>query len=201
MNKFIPAVLILFFMAFPALGQEPDTVGMDQVLDSIYRFGDEDILYADSLYADSLVQEFDYSHSPQKATLYSLVLPGLGQAYNKKYYKMPIVWAALGGVGYAIVYNTKGYRQASYDYALLPDDLNQRKLKYWRRNMELSYIGLIAVYALQVLDAYVDAQLYNWNVNDNLSMRVAPSLQPMMVPASRTGQLVGLTCSLKIHGR
>ena len=144
MNKFIPAVLILFFMAFPALGQEPDTVGMDQVLDSIYRFGDEDILYADSLYADSLVQEFDYSHSPQKATLHSLVLPGLGQAYNEKYYKIPIVWAAMGGVGYAIVYNTNQYKQATLNFILEESDTNERWLKLWRRNMELSYIAATA---------------------------------------------------------
>ena len=201
MNKFVPAVLILFFMVIPALGQEPDTLEMDVILDSIYRLGDEDILYTDSLYADSLLTEFDYSHSPLKATLYSLVLPGLGQAYNKKYYKMPIIWAGLGGVGYAIAYNTKGYRQASYEFSLLPNDSNQFALKYWRRNMELSYIGLIVVYALQVLDAYVDAQLYNWNVNDNLSMGVAPSLQPLMHPASFTGLSAGLTCSFKIRGQ
>ena len=51
--------------------------------------------------------------------------------------------------------------------------------------MEISYIGLILVYALQALDAYVDAQLYNWDVNDDLSLRIAPSLQPMMAPATK----------------
>jgi hypothetical protein len=206
MNNFFPAVLILFFMVIPAIGQEPDTVEMTVVLDSIYRIGDEGILYADSLfvdslYTDSLLTEFDYSHSPMKATLYALVLPGLGQAYNKKYYKIPIVLAGLGGVVYAISFNTNGYRQASYEFSQLPNQSTEFSLKYWRRNMELSYIGLIVVYALQVLDAYVDAQLYNWNVNDNLSMGVAPSLQPLMHPASLTGQSVGLTCSLKIRGQ
>ena len=67
--------------------------------------------------------------------------------------------------------------------------------------MELSYIGMIAIYALQVLDTYVDAQLYSWDVNDNLSLRVSPSLQPLLAPTSLTGQSYGLTCSFNIRGR
>ena len=67
--------------------------------------------------------------------------------------------------------------------------------------MELSYIALTVVYALQVVDAYVDAQLYNWDVNENLSLRVVPSLQPLMVPTQGTGQSFGLTCSLNLKGR
>lgn len=199
MNKFFPVVLIFLCVVFPAKGQEPDSMAL--ALDSIYKLGEEEIILVDSLYADSLLYELDLSHSPMKATLYSLVLPGLGQAYNKKYWKMPIVWAGLGGVGYAISFNTKKYNESVNEYSNEPTDSHQNQLKYWRRYMELSYIGLIVVYALQVLDAYVDAQLYSWNVNDNLSMGVAPSLQPLMHPSSLTGQSVGLTCSLKIRGR
>jgi hypothetical protein len=152
--------------------------------------------------ADSVnVAQPDFSHSPSKAIMYALVLPGLGQVYNRKYYKIPIVWAALGVAGYAISFNTRNYRQASLDYALVPDDTNERYLQFWRRNMELSYIGLLAVYALEVLDAYVDAQLYSWDVNDNLSLRLAPSLQPLMTPAGIGGQAYGFTCSLNLKRR
>jgi len=198
MSKILPALLILCCLSIPALAQEPDTVSA--VLDSIYSLGEEEIFVADSLYVDSLITRFDESHSPMKATLYALVLPGMGQAYNKKYYKIPIVWAALGGVGYAISFNTQKYREARDEFVVDPSQ-DERALKYWRRNLELSYIGLVVVYALQTLDAYVDAQLYNWNVNENLSMGVAPSLQPLMHPASLTGQSVGITCSLKIRGK
>jgi hypothetical protein len=203
MNKIFPVVLILFYLIHPALAQEPDTVSA--VLDSIYSLGEEEIFVADSLnvdslYVDSLATKFDEDHSPMKATLYALVLPGMGQAYNKKYYKIPIVWAALGGVGYAISFNTQKYREARDEFTQDPNQ-DERPLRYWRRNLELSYIGLVVVYALQTLDAYVDAQLYNWNVNENLSMGVAPSLQPLMHPASLTGQSVGITCSLKIRGK
>ena len=114
---------------------------------------------------------------------------------------MPIVWAALGGVGYAIGYNTKQYRQASLDYAEEQNETTEFYLQAWRRNMELSYIGLIVVYALQMVDAYVDAQLYNWDVSDNLSLRIAPSLQPLLSPTSLTGPSYGLTCSFNLKGR
>ena len=204
MSRFFPAVLIMAMGVIPALGQEPDSLSV--ALDSIYSLSEAerfraDTLYADSLLTDSLQNDFDYTHSPMKATLYALVLPGLGQAYNKKYWKIPIVWAALGGVGYAINFNTQKYQQAVIEYQKDPSQNNEYKLRGWRRYMELSYIGLVVVYTLQVLDAYVDAQLYNWNVNDQLSLGVAPSLQPMMHPSSLTGQAVGLTCSLKIRGR
>lgn len=198
MNNIFPAVLILFYLSLPAFGQEPDSASA--VLDSIYSLGKDEVFVADSIYVDSLGTRFDEGHSPMKATLYALVLPGMGQAYNKKYYKIPIVWAALGGVGYAINFNTQKYREARDEFALDPSQ-DDRALRFWRRNMELSYIGLIVVYALQTLDAYVDAQLYNWNVNENLSMGVSPSLQPLMHPASLTGQSVGITCSLTFHGK
>ena len=204
MNKFLAVVMILSYLVFPALGQEIDTLSV--TLDSIYSLGDEPIFQADSLLldslsADSLLNNLDYTHSSMKATMYALVLPGLGQAYNKKYWKIPIVWAGIGGMGYAISFNTKNYREAVDAYAIEPNDKTEYVLKYWRKNLELSFIGMFVMYTLQVLDAFVDAHMYNWNVNENLSMGVAPSLQPLMHPASLTGQSVGLTCSLRIRGR
>jgi hypothetical protein len=148
-----------------------------------------------------VVAQPDFSHSPTKAIMFALVLPGLGQAYNEKYYKMPIVWAALGVAGYAITYNTKKYRESSQEYAQVPDDTNERYLRFWRRNMELSYIGMLLAYALQVVDAYVDAELYSWDVSEDLSLRVAPSMQPLMTPASITGHAFGITCSIDLKRR
>ena len=112
---------------------------------------------------------------------------------------MPIVWAGLGTMVYFISYNSKNYQEAILIFK--EDSSKEYLVRGWRRNMELSYIGLFVVYTLQVLDAYVDAQLYSWNVNDNLSMGVHPSLQPLMHPSSLTGQAVGLTCSFNIRGR
>ncbi|MEA3462407.1 MAG: DUF5683 domain-containing protein, partial [Bacteroidota bacterium] len=133
--------------------------------------------------------------------MFALVLPGLGQAYNGKHWKIPIVWGALGAVGYAVVFNTNGYQNATYRYLEEPSDDNERWIQLWKRNMELSYIVGILVYGLQILDAYVDANLYTWDVNENLSMRISPSLQPLMTPANLNGYSGGLTCSFKIKGR
>ena len=226
MNRFIQTILVVFFVSSTAFSQERDSVVLEQdtvavAQDSIYRFEDIDSIYrtmdpeiyaarqlsADSLLADSILTDSiamaasPKVKSPSRALMYALVLPGLGQGYNGKYWKMPIVWGAMGVAGYAIVFNTNAYKGASSDFAQNPDDTNQRALEYYRRYMELSYIAMIAIYALQVVDAYVDAQLYSWDVNDNLSLRVSPSLQPLLAPNSLTGQSYGLTCSFNIRGR
>ena len=138
----------------------------------------------------------EMDHSPTKAIMYALALPGLGQAYNKKYYKIPIVYAALGGVGYLIYFNNRGYLQASNDYALDPTDINERYLRFWRRNLELSYIGLVAVYALQTIDAYVDAQLFYWDVSEDLSLRLQPSLEPVMISPGLPVNQYGVSCRI-----
>ncbi len=87
-------------------GQDPDTVYQISGNDTIALFVD-----GIRIQADSTVLEVDFSHSPTKAIMFALVLPGLGQAYNRKYYKMPIVWAAIGGAGYAISFNTRQYKE------------------------------------------------------------------------------------------
>jgi len=196
MNRFTLTVLFTFFLSFQVFCQERDTVIADISTDSTF------------LYVEGAIQEIDTAavteplkvKSPTKALMFALVLPGLGQAYNEKYYKIPIVWAALGAAGYAIVHNTRQYEEYSIQYLTDPS-FDERYLKYGRRNMELSYIVAFLVYGLQILDAYVDANLYSWDVNDNLSMGILPSLQPTMVPDSRIGYSGGLTCSFKIRGR
>ena len=135
-------------------------------------------------------------HSPRKAMIYSLVLPGLGQAYNNKYFKIPFVYAALGGVSYWIYYNTQGYRTASDRYAEDQSSINERYLRAWRRNLELSYITLTAAYALQVLDAYVDAHLFYWDVSPELTLRVAPDIRSHFTAAGMPVNNYGLKCSL-----
>lgn len=199
MNKYIVAVLVLFSFAFTAFGQEPDTLLLLPKTDSIYRFGEAPDVEKEGI--ETVVVEEEMTLSPTKAIMYALVLPGLGQGYNQKYYKIPIVWAAIGGVGYAIYYNSSNYQLAVEAYAQDQSDENEYYLRYWRRNMELSYIGMFAVYGLQVLDAYIDAMLHYWNVNDQLAIKVRPSLQPMMTPAGAAPYTYGLSCGFRIKGR
>ena len=135
-------------------------------------------------------------HDPNRAMFYSLFLPGLGQAYNKKYFKIPVVYGVLGGVSYWIWFNTQNYREASQNYTDDPSTINERYLRAWRRNLELSYISLAAAHALQVLDAYVDAHLFYWDVSPDLTVRVEPSVSPLITNTGMVAGNYGLRCRL-----
>ncbi len=126
-------------------------------------------------------------HSPRKATIYSTVLPGLGQAYNKKYWKIPIVYAGLGALGYSFVFNNDKYKtfRSAYIARLDGDPLtgdnyeniytaeNLKVLRdYYRRNRDLSVVGFAAVYVLNIIDAHVDAHLFYFDLSDDISFKL-----------------------------
>ena len=130
-------------------------------------------------------------HSPKKAALFSTALPGLGQAYNKKYWKIPIIYAGFAGLAYSYSINQskfKTYRNA-YKYRIDSDpntidayvgvytDENLNTLqKYYHRYRDLSVIGIAALYVLNIVDASVDAHLFKFDVSDDLSMQIEPTL-------------------------
>lgn len=128
-------------------------------------------------------------HSPTKASLLSAILPGTGQAYNKKYWKIPIIYAGFAGLGYLAVTNNSDYKiyKDAYrlrldgnestvdDYVGIYSDEDLVTLKdYYKRNRDLSYICMGILYALNIIDASVDAHLFYFNVNDDLTMQVQP---------------------------
>ena len=164
---------------------------------------------------DSIVME--KKHDPQKATLYSAVLPGLGQAYNKKYWKVPIVYAGIGTIAYFIDMNHDGYRdyRLAYDYKTgintdVSDEIisiakrysNENLITirdYYRRNVELSWIIMALWYGLNIIDATVDAHFFEYDIGDDLSLKVEPMLQSNYA-YWETGMGYGKSCgvSLKI---
>ena len=119
--------------------------------------------------------------SPAKAAFYSAVLPGLGQAYNKRYWKIPLIYGAIGvSLYYFIDSNNKyeqyrdaykrrleGYTDDRYSYL----DNNRLILgqKFYQKNRDLSSFFIIGFYVLNIIDANVDAALLQFNINDNLS--------------------------------
>lgn len=129
-------------------------------------------------------------HSPTKAALFSAVLPGLGQGYNKKYWKIPIIYAGFGLITYFIISNTGEYKKykEAYSYVASGDSsyidneyvgkYDEQQLmdgkNYHRRNMELSYIIGGLWYILNIIDASVDAHFFDYDVSDDLSIRVDP---------------------------
>lgn len=142
-----------------------------------------------------------FSPSPRKAVIYSAIFPGLGQVYNRKYWKLPILYGGFVGLTYAITWNNGYYQDYLGAYKDIMDDdpasrrwvdmlpygqtaesvdmqwftnvLQQRK-DYYRYYRDLSIIGTIAVYLAAIVDAYVDAQLFDFDMSPDLSMRMAP---------------------------
>ncbi len=150
-------------------------------------------------------------HSPDKATLYAAILPGLGQAYNRKYWKIPIVYAGFGVGGYSISFNRDKYRlfKEAYRYVSAGDTsptdnpyvtrYNAYQLQvgrdYYRRNLEISYIGTGVWYLLTIVDAIVDAHLFDYDIDENLSLSLAPDV--ITLPAA-SGQVSAISLTLCI---
>ena len=121
--------------------------------------------------------------NPTKAGLYSAVLPGLGQYYNKKYWKIPIVYGAIGVSMYYYINSNQKYNQYRDAYKRrlegYTDDAfsfydNNRLIsaqKFYQRNRDLSALFVVGFYVLNIVDASVDAALIQFNVNENLSVR------------------------------
>ena len=142
-------------------------------------------------------------HSPTKASIMSACLPGLGQVYNGKWWKVPIVYAGLGGIGYLVYSNHYEYRSFLHAYEFKTGDLpegttltsyeSELANKYadsqlktykdsYQRDFELYTIFLVAWYGLNILDACVDAHLYTYDISDDLSLSIDPYLRPMETP-------------------
>lgn len=180
--------------------------------------------------ADSLQNAVDVKRwvpNPTKATWLALVIPGGGQIYNRKFWKLPIFYGGFAGCAYALTWNSKmyndyadAYRDAvngnwnsssitdllppgytgNISHSQLTETLRRRKDTY-RRYRDLSIFAFAAVYLLSVVDAYVDAELSNFDITPDLSMKVEPAVIDNSVPAgnySFTGnKSVGVQCSFR----
>ena len=161
----------------------------------------------------SLVKE--KKHSPKLAGLLSAAVPGLGQAYNKKYWKIPIDYAGFAATGFCVYHFHKLY--ASYrdeyrnrlneNYELLNPDwqhLNTENINTWKqyhqRNMQLSIIVLSIWYFVNILDAVVDAHLMTYDISDNLSMRILPDIHSGNFARGNSNkkQTIGLSFTLNL---
>lgn len=144
---------------------------------------------------DAIVKKPFDPLTPSKAAFYSAVLPGLGQAYNRKYWKIPIVYVALGTGVYFYLENDKDYNRVrdafksrlaghntdeywGMDASGLPlaeprisKEGLERAQKTLRRNKELSLLITFGIYALNILDANVDAHLLQYNIDEDLTLR------------------------------
>jgi hypothetical protein len=129
------------------------------------------------------------SHSPSKAVFMSAIIPGLGQAYNKKYWKMPIIYGAGGAFAYFLGYYQHKYTKfrtalangkegekfiidgREYDYESLKTGQD-----FYRRYRDLNALGITAIYFLNIVDAMIDAHFFYYDVSDNLTMHIQPAI-------------------------
>jgi hypothetical protein len=184
----------------------------------------------DSLLISKPVKE-KFKAEPLKATMMAVVFPGLGQIYNRKYWKIPVVYAGFGALFYSVGFNASKYNlflQAyqdftdlipetdsylpliladpeTYDPVLHPDTYEPSNAEYYKDGMlrlvdyhkryrDLSYIGIAGWYLLSILDANVDASLFNYDITDDLDIAVAPF--QFSLPGGYMG--AGLNVSLRI---
>lgn len=154
---------------------------------------------------ESIMFEKGINHDPHKATLYAAILPGMGQVYNKQTWKVPVLYAGIGTLGYFIYWNNN--RHLDFKDSFLakrenrPDDdpfpfLSEERVQvnkdFFRRNRDLLVIISVLVYGLNIVDATVFAHLRSFDVDDNLSFRIEPNL-------SSTPQELTAGVSLKIN--
>lgn len=143
------------------------------------------------------------AHVPKRAALYSAILPGLGQAYNRQYWKIPLIYAGAGTLTYFIIMNRQEYIKYR-DALLFKNDNNPETIDvfpqfssdylrvnrdYYRRNLELTIVLSTALYALNIVDAYVYAHLKDFNVTEDIALNI----KPFLFPANNTELAAGLT--------
>jgi len=158
---------------------------------------DSTVIYPATIAKDSLVKKEKTAFNPRKATIRSAILPGWGQLYNKKYWKAPLVWGALGTTAGIYIYNVKNYRLLKDAYIYLSDNdqtndgqvdprfrnLSKEAIRSYRnsfrQNVDYSVLFFFVFWGLNVVDATVDAHLKSFDVDDNLSLHIKAGYSEM----------------------
>jgi len=226
-------IYLLGSSVFFAHSQDVNTI---EVNDTIYLDVNDSIPQASLLVEDTLALKQSMANvpsfkpDPKRAVIYSAIFPGLGQIYNRKYWKLPIVYGGFVGFVYAISWNNKTYKDYNEAYVDLHNDkknhLNEpgewsknwqsympaggkaedyinnpgfesslrSNTNYFRRYRDLSIILSVVWYFLCMADSYVDAQLFDFDITPDLSMR----LEPVVTPKTRhSSDLYGINCCIK----
>ncbi|MBO4371154.1 MAG: hypothetical protein J5808_07350 [Paludibacteraceae bacterium] len=199
------------------------TVDSTHIGDITIEYVDVPVIDTTAAVAPATSEDYGYrkSYDPDKAAWYAAVFPGLGQIYNRQYWKLPIVYGGAVGLGYAVAWNNRRYvdyhkayiditdtdpSTDSYKY-LFPEgtdfsqnaDYCKRQLKTkqdtYRRYRDLSIVCVGVLYLVSILDAFVDAQMHNYDVGDDLSMKLGPAV----LPPSQNNEIsasVGIRCKI-----
>lgn len=185
MNKNLILFFIFFIFFYIEATAQRDSLTLEQIQDSL-QLSKRKAKKKSSLSEDTLL------HSPSRAALYSAILPGLGQAYNKKYWKIPIIYGLGGTLGYFIGFNNNLYLEfkSSVEAKTLRDGEGDprpfistqsaiRNRDYFKRNRELLILLTLLLHGLNVVDATVDAHLKSFDVSDELAIKIEPQLDQL----------------------
>jgi len=204
MNRLLFIICLLTLFAGTAFAQKIDTTKTNRK-DSLNRV-------KDSLTSKPVIPQIlrkkntkrynpDSTHSPGLAFKRSGIIPGWGQLYNHRWWKVPIVYTGLGLLGSAIIYNQKYYKQYLRVYNLKrnaqqPDATDSQEIKTlyanvasvnntaienavngYQRNMQLSILGVVGAWGIQMIDAYIDAKfIHSYTMDTDLSFKVSPGI-------------------------
>ena len=235
-KNFVFCILILLF-GINVNGQVQDTVFVENDTLSLVKQAEGVLMQSDSvklqeekiiLTEKQLNSKPAFKPSPKKAVIYSAIFPGMGQIYNRKYWKLPLIYGGIVALSYGISWNGQYYSDYKNAYsaiavenprsnfnnwkdmanlpngtdpATIPDNYIEsyksqfkRKKDFYRRNRDLCIIGVVAVYAVSMIDAYVDAQLFDFDISPDLSMKVSPTVMQSSVNPNKS---FGLQCNFK----
>ena len=219
MNKYIN-IVVLFFVLMPLGAQDKVDIGKSRILkDSISNQG---VVTNETVSVDTLKQK-EFKPDPVKVVWMAAIIPGYGQIMNKKYWKLPIVYGGFLGCAYALSMNSTRYQTYKTAYRdIIDTDPNTNSFitiiprgytiesyggisgytnilktgqENYRRYRDLSIIASIGYYALTIVDAYVDAQLYDFDISPDLSMRFQPAL---LENANGFTNAIGMQCSFTL---
>lgn len=150
--------------------------------------------------------------SPSRAAMLSATLPGLGQIYNQKYWKVPIIYAGFGTLAYFVNFNAKEYSKWRDAWVARVDgnphtvddfpnhsaDVLERAMDYYRRNLEITYILSAGLYLINILDASVDAHLMHFDVGEDLRLGMTPGRIPSPSAKGSFQHNAQLTLTIKL---
>jgi hypothetical protein len=194
MYKCLFLIWFVFLFAVAAKAQQPDTVAVKNKKDSLNRVKDS---VTSKRYYPKVTKEKTYHpdslHDPHKAVMRSLMIPGWGQLYNHRWWKLPLVYGGLGLLGDVVVFNQKYYKLflkeallrekgivgTAQNNDLLKNVSNDDVVTYtnsYRRNRDLGILGFLGGWGVQMIDAYIDAKfIRSYTMDNNLSIKVSPA--------------------------
>jgi hypothetical protein len=206
-------ICILSLLALTVRAQKPDTVRNKSVNDSLTRVRDsvtsKPVLPKILSKKNRKQYNPDSTHSPSLAVKRSAIIPGWGQLYNHRWWKVPLVYGGLVSLGLAVEFNQRYYKNYLRVYRLKqnaqrPDDGDSQAVKTlfnnvsgvsttalegavsgYQRNMQLSILGIVGVWGIQMVDAYIDAKfIHSYTMDRDLSFKISPGVATSPVYAS-----------------